>query len=43
VTSTLADIWGMRPTLLTSACAYALIGIGVLSWIGKAASHELEK
>lgn len=43
VTSVLADVWGMRPTLLTSACAYALIGIGVLSWIGKAASHELEK
>lgn len=43
VTSALADIWGMRPTLLTSACAYAIIGIGVLSWIGKAASHELEK
>ena len=43
VTSVLADVWGMRPTLLTSACAYALIGIGVLSWIGRAASHELEK
>ena len=43
VTSVLADIWGMRPTLLTSACAYAIIGIAVLSWIGKAASHELEK
>jgi MFS family permease len=43
VTSVLADVWGMRPTLLTSACAYALIGIGVLGWIGKAASHELEK
>lgn len=43
VTATMADAWGMRPTLLTSACAYALIGIAVLSWIGKAASHELEK
>lgn len=43
VTSILADVWGMRPTLLTAACAYALIGIAVLSWIGKAASHQLEE
>jgi MFS family permease len=41
-TSISADVWGMRPTILICACAYALVGIAFISWIGKAANQELD-